>query len=288
MSKKDSIIPIVTPFVNNKIDTELFIKHGENLLKNKMDFLFMAGSTGLGPSVTPDERKKLVDAFLYTPDNIILQCGSINLEDSLDLARYAKSNKIHAVAALPPYYFTGFKREWLVNYFLKISSIYPTIIYNYPGTTGYDITYDIIKDIRKAGGNIIGIKETTYDMHEILSVKDNIDDIRVYTGPDEYVLSAYRENLDGYVSGAGNYAYRYLNIIAENYSNETGRKAQLAVNSLAALARKYGPWSATYNLVKIITGNDVGQPREPIMPLSDNDARSLEVEAKKLMDGFKF
>ncbi len=283
---KTSIIPIVTPFVENKIHKDKILKHGENLLKNDMDFLFLAGSTGLGPSLNTNEKKYLVDIFSHVPDHIILQSGSLNLGDSIELADYAKKNKIYAIAALPPYYFTGLKREWLVNYYVKISRLYPTIIYNFPATTGYNITYDMVNEIKKNGGNVIGIKETTYNMEEMLETKNNVDNIKVYTGPDEYILSAYRENLDGFVSGAGNYGYNIIKKISENYNNQEGIKYQFLLNNLANIAKKYAPWSATYDLVEIMTGNDVGSPREPIMKTSPEERKKLEEEARKLLNEY--
>ncbi len=283
---KTSIIPVVTPFVDNKIDKNKILKHGENLLKNNMDFLFLAGSTGLGPSTNTDEKKYLVDIFSHVHDHVILQCGSLNLYDSMDLANYAKKNDIYAIAALPPYYFTDLKKEWLINYYIKISQIYPTIIYNFPATTGYNITYNMVNEIKKNGGNVIGIKETTYNMEDMLETKNNVDDIKVYTGPDEYILSAFRENLDGYVSGAGNYGYEIIKKISENYSNEEGKKYQFLLNNLANMAKKYAPWSATYDMVEIMTGNNVDSPREPILKISHEERKKLEEETLNLLNKY--
>jgi 2-dehydro-3-deoxy-phosphogluconate/2-dehydro-3-deoxy-6-phosphogalactonate aldolase len=288
MKNLESIIPLITPFSNNRVNKQIALDHGNDVLKGGMKYLFLAGTTGIGPALSTPEKLELLDAFSYIPDNVILQVGSLNLGDSMDMAREAKKKKIHAVAAIPPYYFTGMKREWLVRYYVKISSEYPTIIYNYPDTTGYNITYDIVNDIKKEGGNVIGIKETTFNMNDILNTKMYVDDFKVYTGPDQYILSAFRLNLDGYVSGAGNYGYKIIKNIEENYDNENGDKYQFLLNELSDLSRKYGTISSIYNMVGIMTGINAGCPREPFFKISESDSLQLKSEMDLLFKKYNY
>ncbi len=288
MQKLESIVPIITPFTENKVDKVLAVQHGEDILKGGIKYVFLAGSTGLGPSLVESEKLVLLDAFAHVPDNVILQCGSLNLEESINLARNAKKYKIHAVAALPPYYFTGMKREWIIKYYTKISAEYQTIIYNYPDTTGYNITYDMVNDIKKAGGNVIGIKETTFNMNDILNTKMYVPNFSVYTGPDQYILSAYRLRLDGYVSGAGNYGYKIIKKIEENYDNNDGDRYQFLLNELSALSRKYGTMSSIYDMVEIMTGIKSGSPREPFFKLAPEEKGALEKEMNEVFKKYNF
>ncbi len=288
MEKLDSITPVITPFTDNKVDKGKAVTHGEDVLKGGMKYLFPAGTTGLGPSLAANEKLELLDAFAHIPEHIILQCGSLNLEESIDLARHAKKYKIHAIAALPPYYFTGIKREWIIKYYTKISAEYPTIIYNYPETTGYNITYDMINDINKYGGNVIGIKETTFNLNDILNTKMYVKDFNVYTGPDQYILAAYRLKLDGFVSGASNYGYKIINKIIENYDNRDGDRYQFLLNELADLSRKYGTISSIYDMVEIMTGIDVGSPREPFFKLGKEERNALEKEINETFKKYNY
>ena len=288
MKDLESIIPIITPFTNNRIDKQLAVEHGNDVLKGGMKYLFLAGTTGIGPSISTPEKIELLEAFSNVPDQIILQVGSLNLEDSINMARAAKKKKIHAVGALPPYYFTGMKREWLVRYYVKISTEYPTIIYNYPDTTGYNIKYDIINDIKKEGGNVIGIKETTFNMDDILNTKMYVNDFKVYTGPDQYILSAFRLNLDGYVSGAGNYGYKIIKGIEANFDNDKGDKYQFLLNELSGLSRKYGTISSIYDMVEIMTGVHAGNPREPFFKISEEERGQLKTEMNALFKKYNY
>ena len=101
MKQLESIIPLITPFTNNRVDKQLAVDHGNDVLRGGMKYLFLAGTTGVGPSLSTQEKLDLLDAFSNIPDSIMLQVGSLNLEDSVDMARTAKKKKIHAVAALP-------------------------------------------------------------------------------------------------------------------------------------------------------------------------------------------
>ncbi len=287
MANMDSIIPMLTPFTGNKIDKKIAVNHGEDLLKNSMKYIFLAGTTGLGPALSMEEKKTLLDIFSYKPDNIILQCGGLNLGESKELAESAKKAKIYAVGALPPYYFKNIKREWIIKYYTEISKIYPTLIYNYPDTTGYNITYDMINEINANGGNITGIKETTFNMNDILNTKE-YSKVNVYTGPDQYVLSSFRLKLDGYVSGAGNYAYKILKKIEENYNNSDGDRYQFLINELSALSNKYGTISAIYDMVEIMTGIEAGSPREPFFKLSPEQRNNLKAEMENTFKKYNY
>src|SRR5271166_4700145 len=99
------IVPVISPFRANKIDVEKLKHHARALLDDGMDFLFIAGTTGLGPSLTSEEKLLMLDQLQeYTP-KLIFQVGSLDLAESVRLAEHAKQMGIHAIAAYPPYFF---------------------------------------------------------------------------------------------------------------------------------------------------------------------------------------
>lgn len=59
-------------------------------------------------------------------------------------------------------------------------------------------------------------------------------------------------------------------------------RLQELINRLADILRKYGSISAIYVLVNEFQGYDVGYPRPPIFPLTDEEALSLKREIEPL------
>jgi len=275
------IVPVITPFRANRVDIEKLKHHARVLLDDKMDFLFIAGTTSLGPSLTSDEKLLMVDALQEFAPKLILQVGSLDLEESVKLAEHAKRLQLHAIASYPPYFFPRMQDDWVVKFFLTLSKIYPLIAYNYPLATGYEISPGIIKRVNQGGGNVIGVKDTLPELAHMLSFKYELgNDFLVYSGPDTIVTSAVRSGLDGSVAGSANYVPELL-IKATNVDSSLSDAlaAQKTITSLAGLSRKYGQWAANYSLVKIIRGYDVGTPREPIFALGKDAEEKLALEA---------
>ncbi|WP_297215130.1 dihydrodipicolinate synthase family protein [Thermoplasma sp.] len=281
----DLIVPMITPFTdNNTIDTERLLTHAEYLIKNGVDYLLVSGSTGLGPSLRMEEKAKILNDLHHLKDKIIFQVGSLDLEESRELARLGKRNEVKYIASLPPYYYPRIPEEWYIRFFKEISEIYPTLVYNFPLTTNYDIKPDLVTKINKSGGNIVGIKDTVPDLDHLLNFKWEFgNDFKVYCGPDVLVLASLRMGMDGAIPGSGNYAPKIARSLFENYQNDRGVIDQRILTRLAMIARKYGQWAANYSLVKIIGKYDPGKPRPPIYPLDQKAEEALSREVMEVL-----
>ena len=258
--------------------------HADELLNRGADFLLVCGTTGLGPSLTYKEKSDLLDVFEDIPEKIIMQINSLNLEESKMLARKAKKLNVNAIASLPPYYYPRFPEEWYVRFYKEISSIYPTIVYNFPLTTNYDIQPSLIKKVNDSGGVLIGIKDTTLDLNHTMNFKCELGpDFKVYSGSDALILPAVKFELDGAVSGASNYA---IDLARSIISNPDGRNAiakQRQITSLAKISQKYGQWAANYSMVKLILKYDVGLPRPPVFPLNKSQEDLILTDINKII-----
>ncbi len=278
------IVPVVTPFENGKLSVDKLRRHSDYLLKRGIDLIFLNGSTGLGPSLTLDERLQILNAFHDIPERVIVQVGGLNLEESLTLARRASKLEVHAIASLPPYYYPRIPENWLIRYFKAISDVYPTYLYNFPLTTGYDITAALVKKIINSGANIIGIKDTVQDINHMLEIKWNTGSaFKVFCGPDPLIMSALRSGLDGAVGGSGNYVPGILRTLVDHYNDEIGVRSQRLVQEVTNVVKKYGQWSANYSMVEILHSYSAGDPRPPIFPLGEDEKRSLAQDVKKVL-----
>ena len=280
----DKIVPIVTPFDDDKLSSEKLKHHAAALLEEGMDCIFLCGSTGLGPALTYEERVTTLESLRDISENVIFQVGTLDLSESLRLAELAKKYKVKAISAYPPYYFPRIPTDWLVKYFVKISKVYPLLLYNFPLTTGYDITSDVAKKIINSGGDIIGVKDTVNDISHMLSFKWEIgENFLVYSGPDSMILPALRSKLDGVIAGSANYATELVVRLFEDIQSENAFAIQRLITELTIVARKYGQWSANYAMSKMLRNYDVGEPRPPIFPLSGEDIEKMKEDVRNCL-----
>jgi 2-dehydro-3-deoxy-phosphogluconate/2-dehydro-3-deoxy-6-phosphogalactonate aldolase len=281
----DKIVPTVTPFQGNKINTTLLKHHVEQMLSDGVDMVLLCGTTGLGPSLSFQERADALRSLRDHADKIIFHVGSLNFFETLELARIGKNFGVKYLASLPPYYFPRIRDDWVVRELAEISKIHPTILYNYPLATGYDATSAIAKRIVELGGNLVGVKDTINEIPHMLAYKWDLgSDFKVYTGPEAVILAAVRTGMDGSVAGAGNYATElFVKLLREPESTEALDRQRL-LSELAAISRKYGQWAANYVMTRIMRGYDVGEPRAPIFPVSSEESAKMEQEVRAILN----
>ncbi|AWR98233.1 2-dehydro-3-deoxyphosphogluconate aldolase [Acidianus sulfidivorans JP7] len=274
----DIVVPILTPFKDDKIDKEAVKTHVENLLKKGVDIIFVNGTTGLGPALSKEEKKEMLDAVLDVTNKVIFQVGSLNIKEVIDLVKYANDKDILAVASYPPYYFT-LPETFIIKYFKEIcnESKHDVYLYNYPGATGKDVNVNMVKQI----SCLKGVKDTNPDFQHTIKYKE-IPGMKVYNGLEGLAIASM-SILDGTVVGGGNYAPELFSQLREYIKAGDMKKAmevQLLINKLIEVSQKYGQFAAVYELTKEFQGYDVGKPRAPIFPL-DNPKELIE-EARKI------
>jgi 2-dehydro-3-deoxy-phosphogluconate/2-dehydro-3-deoxy-6-phosphogalactonate aldolase len=274
------IVPALTPFREGKVDGAKLREHVERLLKEGIDYIFLCGTTGLGPSLSAQEKLECLLGLEDHADRIIFQVGTLNLDDSLMLAREAKKVNVRAIASYPPYFYPRASEDWAVEHLTRLSKVHPLIAYNFPLATGFEISPALIKRARKQGADIIGVKDTVNDLAHMLSFKYELgSDFTVYSGPDTLILSALRSGLDGVVAGTANYVPELLVKLGDDPQGPESERTQQLITSLAGVARKHGQWAANYSLVKAIQGYDAGGPRPPVFPLGPSQEKALAEEA---------
>ena len=88
------ITALVTPFsVEGNVDQESLRELVDFQLKHKVDGFFVCGSTGLGPAMSADQRKKVAEIVVIEAGRrvpVIVQVGAADPATSLELAAHAE------------------------------------------------------------------------------------------------------------------------------------------------------------------------------------------------------
>lgn len=284
----DIIAPVVTPFKSGKLDLEAFVAHIRNIAKKGVDAVFVAGTTGLGPALSVEERRALLEAAASAAKRIIFQVGALNLDDVLALVKHAERFDVEAVASVPPYYFPRLSERQIAKYFKDICSAtsLPVYLYNYPAATGRDVDARMAKEI----GCLKGVKDTNEDIAHTLAYKRFMPDIKAYNGSDSLVLASFAVGLDGVVASSANYVPEVLVGIREAVRAgdlERAKRLQFAINEILDAARPLGYSSAVYELIKAFQGYDVGEPRPPIYPLEGEDKAKLAAAVSRIREALR-
>ncbi len=182
---KGSIVALITPFKNNKLDEDCYISLIHHHLKNGTSGLVPAGTTGESPTLTHDEHQKVIKLCVKESKGkipVIAGTGSNSTEEAISLTKYAEKIGANAALVVTPYYNKP-TQEGLYQHFKAIndSCSIPIIIYNIPGRSVVDMHVDTMSRLFELK-NIVGVKDATADLNRV-------DEQRKKMGPDFIQLS---------------------------------------------------------------------------------------------------
>jgi 4-hydroxy-tetrahydrodipicolinate synthase len=170
---KGSIVAIVTPFKNGKVDEKALIDLVEFHIKNGTDAIVPCGTTGESATLTHEEHHRVVEITVQSVRKrvpVIAGAGSNSTSETLALAKFAKKAGADAALLISPYYNKP-TQEGLFQHFKLVaeSAEIPIILYNVPGRTGVNMLPATVARLREVK-NIVGIKEATGDLKQVSEV----------------------------------------------------------------------------------------------------------------------
>jgi len=170
---KGSLIPIVTPFKEGKIDEEGFRSLIEFHITNGTDAIVPCGTTGESATLTHGEHEQLIDLCLEAVDHripVIAGTGSNSTAEAIKLTTYAKKAGADGALLITPYYNKP-TQEGLYNHYKAIAEAIdlPLILYNVPSRTGVNMLPETVARLSEIP-TIVGVKEATGSLHQICDI----------------------------------------------------------------------------------------------------------------------
>ena len=182
---KGSIVALITPFKNNKLDEDCYISLIHHHLKNGSAGLVPAGTTGESPTLNHDEHERVIELCVKETKGkipVIAGTGSNSTDEAISLTKYAEKVGANAALVVTPYYNKP-TQEGLYQHFKAINDncSIPIIIYNIPPRSVVDMSVDTMSRLFELK-NIIGVKDATGDL-------SRVDQQKKKMGPDFIQLS---------------------------------------------------------------------------------------------------
>ncbi|MCJ7505089.1 4-hydroxy-tetrahydrodipicolinate synthase [Candidatus Bathyarchaeota archaeon] len=195
LALKGVFVPMITPFKQNEeIDEESLRAFTDFLVENGVHGVIPCGSTGEYVLMSADEHKKVVKIVVDQVNGkipVVAGAGNPGTRNALDLAKYAKDVGADGILAVTPYYHNPTDEGLLEHYrTLAEKGDIPTILYNLPRVTGYDLNPALATRLAEIR-NLVGIKDSTWNFaHTMDLIRYAADKITIVTGYSEYLLPA--------------------------------------------------------------------------------------------------
>jgi len=242
------------------------------LISKEIDGFYVCGSTGEGPLMNIEERKKVVEIVKEEVKNkakiIVHIGGTSNTKNAVELAKHSEKIKVDAVSSIPPIYYK-FSFEEIYNYYKEIcfSTSLPFFIYYIPHTTGITLNNE---EFLKFGEikNIIGLKYTYSDFYLLQDLLLKMKGKWIaFSGPDELFLPALTMGVVGSIGSTQNVLPEIFIEIYKSFKKGNIEKAmelQKRVTEAVSLLKKYGEITSWKFALKF-RGIDAGYAREPFL-----------------------
>lgn len=283
-----------TPFTSDgALNLAAIDRQAEHFLRQRVEAVFVGGTTGESHSLSVDERLALAqrwsDACRGTNLKMVVHVGSNCLADTRTLAAQADKLRATAISALSPSYFKPKTLSVLIDCCVEVARAAPGTpfyFYDIPSMTGVQFSMpDFVAQASERISTFRGIKFTNSDLHAFQRTQ-RVGDGRfdVLWGIDEYLLAALALGGQGAVGSSYNFAapiYHRLWTAFTQGDLATARAEQYRSVQLIELIASYGYMAAAKATMGFL-GVDVGAPRLPNTSLTVAEQQKLRKALEQL------
>ncbi|HET6158990.1 MAG TPA: 4-hydroxy-tetrahydrodipicolinate synthase [Dongiaceae bacterium] len=282
MELKGILPALVTPFDDaGETDfktLERLIEH--HLAKGVHGFVPM-GSTGEYYAMSDSER---VDVLRCVRE-VVGQRGQLvagtNAGSTRDVIRHTEAARklgYEAVLLPPPYYSLPSQEELLAHYIAVLDAVdVEIVLYNFPLRAGVEVGFEVL-DALADNPRVIGIKESSGNLVRALEIHRRYGSkYQLSCGSDDQAFDFFMWGATSWICGPANCLVEPCVKFYEAFAAGDLKKAQAIMSALypAMTNLESGKFVQKVKYGCELMGIPVGEPRRPLLPLSDVEKRDL-------------
>jgi len=211
---------LVTPFAaDGSVDEAGVSRLARRQIDAGIHFLVPCGTTGESPTLTDDERVRIVELVVAEADGrvpVLAGAGGYDTREVIRAGRRMQQAGASGLLSVTPYYNKP-TPEGLYQHYRAIAEAVrlPIIVYNVPGRTGLNVDPATLLRLSTIPG-IAGVKEASGNMGQICEVCRAVPDgFVVLSGDDSLTLPVMSVGGRGIVSVASNALPREMSRMVE-------------------------------------------------------------------------
>jgi dihydrodipicolinate synthase len=215
-------VALTTPFKQDKsVDVQALEQLVHFQVENGIDYLVVLGTTAETPTLSTEE-KQLVKQTVKRANNgripMVLGVGGNDTKAIVEQVQAVEKDDYQAILSVSPYYNKP-SQEGIYQHYKAIAqaSPLPILLYNVPSRTGTNMDYHTTLRLAKEVPNIIGIKEASGNIVQIMHLlQGRSKDFLIISGDDATALPTVLLGGDGVISVLGQaFPLRYSRMIRQ-------------------------------------------------------------------------
>jgi 4-hydroxy-tetrahydrodipicolinate synthase len=167
---KGSIVALLTPFKNDKLDEENYANLIQHHIKSGTNGIVPAGTTGESPTLSHDEHRRVIEIAVKECKNkipVIAGTGSNSTSEAVELCKHAEKSGADGLLIVTPYYNKPTQEGLFQHYKMLNDNVgIPIIIYNIPSRSVIDMSVETMSRLYELK-NIKGVKDATGDLNRV-------------------------------------------------------------------------------------------------------------------------
>jgi 4-hydroxy-tetrahydrodipicolinate synthase len=283
-------VALVTPFkLDGSLDEAALERIIDYQIEEGTNFLVPCGTTGENPALTHGEHRRVVEITIRRANGrvpVLAGAGSNSTQKAIELAELAIDLGADGALTITPYYNKptpdGLRRHFgmQAEAIEKKRGGFPMIMYNVPGRTGVNMTAATTLQIAREIPNVIGVKEASGNLEQILSiVRDRAEGFLVLSGDDAWTIPLISVGGDGIISVAANEIPRLMSGMTAAALRGDFESARAIHNRILPLMTGNFiesnpiPVKAAMKMLGLIPTDTV---RPPLAPLTEANRKKME------------
>lgn len=273
---------LLIPFdENGQVKEEGLKQIAKNAIEvEQLDGLYVNGSSGENFLISKEQKKqifKVVKEAVGNDVKLIAQVGSLDLNEAIELGKYATDLGYDALSAVTPFYYP-FSFEEIKQYYFDIieATQNKMIIYAIPDLTGVNISINQFEELFN-NEKIVGVKYTAPNFFLLERIRKAFPDKLILSGFDEMLVQAVISGVDGAIGSTYNVngrRARQIYDLAREGKVEEAYKIQHDTNNIIETVLSMGIYPTLKEILKT-RGIDGGLPKRPFSPFNEANRKEL-------------
>jgi 4-hydroxy-tetrahydrodipicolinate synthase len=170
---KGSIVAIITPFKNGKVDEKALAELIEWHIREGTTAIVPCGTTGESATLEYDEHYRVIEVTIEAVNKripVIAGTGANSTDETITMTRKAEQLGADAALLVAPYYNKPTQEGLYRHYKAVAESVeIPLVLYNVPGRTAVNILPETVARLAEIE-NIVAIKEASGNMRQVSEI----------------------------------------------------------------------------------------------------------------------
>ena len=242
MSKIKGIYAATMSVLNDDLSLNIkkTIQHAELVIENGCHGAAVFGSTGQAQLIPVSEKINLLNHLTLSKhkEKYIIGTGLNSLGETINLMRVSKSLDFNRFLIMPPAYYKYGDKEVIEFYGKIVQSISDCeiVLYNFEKLCGYKFSTDCIEElVRKYPKNIIGVKDSSYNLFENLK----INNFSILPGSESKLFKGLQLGCSGIITATCNATSKLSRKVYDDFNNNNEQSVNENLCNIRAEFEKY-------------------------------------------------